>query len=143
MLKLEQLLAGRDFATADRAAAQMLNFVYVIADDESRQALLVDPAWDVAGLVAHVENAGYTLVGALATHYHPDHVGGDLWGLAVEGVARLRALRDVAVHAHEAEVRAIATVTGLAESDVTAHAAGDTLALGETRVEFVHTPGHS
>ena len=28
-------------------------------------------------------------VGALATHYHPDHVGGDMMGWSIEGIARL------------------------------------------------------
>ena len=41
--------------------------VQKLADDTTRTAVLVDPAWDVDGLVARVARAGYTLVGALAT----------------------------------------------------------------------------
>jgi glyoxylase-like metal-dependent hydrolase (beta-lactamase superfamily II) len=30
------------------------------------------------------------IVGALATHYHPDHIGGDLFGHEIEGLAHLQ-----------------------------------------------------
>jgi hydroxyacylglutathione hydrolase len=144
MLVIEQLLAGRDFAHADRAAAQMINFAYLIADDATHRAVLVDPAWDVDGLVAHVEDRGYTLEGALVTHYHPDHVGGDLFGLTIEGLARLAALRPAArIHVHADEAEGVAFVTGMASRDLVTHRGGDTLALGSATVEFLHTPGHT
>jgi glyoxylase-like metal-dependent hydrolase (beta-lactamase superfamily II) len=144
MLVIEQLLAGRDFAKGDSNAAQMINFSYLIADDATREAVLVDPAWDVEGLVARVEREGYTLTGALVTHYHPDHVGGTIWGLTIEGLAQLAALRPAArIHAHAAEAAGIAQVTGVPERDLIRHQGGDTLALGSATVEFVHTPGHT
>ncbi len=144
MLRLEQWLAGRDFAQDDPTAAQMINFVYLVADDTTRTAVLVDPAWDVDGLVAKVAREGYTLVGALATHYHPDHVGGDLWGLEVAGIARLAAIApDARVHAHADDAPWIERVTGVPARDLALHAGGDTLMLGPVRIEFVHTPGHT
>jgi len=144
MLVLEQLLAGRDFARNDRAAAQMINFVYLIADDVTHKAMLVDPAWDVAGLVERVEREGYTLDGALVTHYHPDHVGGEIFGLQIEGLAQLVALRPNArIHAHAAEAAGIAQVTGVPEADLVKHQGGDVLNVGSVKIEFVHTPGHT
>jgi len=144
MLRIEQWLAGRDFAQDDPTAAQMINFVYLVADDTTRTAMLVDPAWDVDGLVAKVAREGYTLVGALATHYHPDHVGGDLWGLQVDGIARLAAVAPGArVHAHADDAPWIERVTGVPARDLTLHRGGDTLMLGPVRIEFVHTPGHT
>jgi glyoxylase-like metal-dependent hydrolase (beta-lactamase superfamily II) len=144
MLRLEQWLSGRDFARGDASAAQMINFIYFIGDDTTREALLVDPAWDIDGLVARVEREGYTLIGALASHYHPDHIGGEMMGWAVEGVARLREVRpDARIHCHANEVPWIERVTGLAASDLVAHADGDVLALGTVRVTMMHTPGHT
>jgi glyoxylase-like metal-dependent hydrolase (beta-lactamase superfamily II) len=144
MLKLEQLLAGRDFAHGNPAATQMVNFAYVIADDATRHALLVDPAWDVRGIVEHVEREGYTVDGALVTHYHPDHVGGEIFGLSIEGLAQLAALRPLArLHVHAAEAAGVAKVTGVPERDLVAHDGGDTLALGSVEVAIVHTPGHT
>src|SRR5882672_1178099 len=144
MLKIEQLLAGRDFARDDPNAAQMVNFAYVIKDAATHRALLVDPAWDVAGLVQHVENEGYTLEGALVTHYHPDHVGGEIFGLNIEGLARLAALRpDARLHVHADEAAGVAAMTGVPARDLVTHRGGDTLALGAATIAFVHTPGHT
>src|SRR5258705_2446858 len=144
MLVLEQLLAGRDFARGDATAAQMINFSYLIADDASRAAVLVDPAWDVNGLVTHVEREGYTLAGALVTHYHQDHVGGSIWGLTIEGLAELAALRPQArIHVQAAEAEGIAQVTGVPERDLVKHQGGDTLELGPVKIELLHTPGHT
>ena len=144
MLVLEQLLAGRDFARGDTAAAQMVNFVYLIADDATRQAVLVDPAWDVTGLIERVEREGYTLTGALATHYHPDHVGGEIWGLEIDGLAQLATLRPKArFHVHAAEAEGVAQMTGVPARDLVQHQGGDRLDLGPVRIEFVHTPGHT
>jgi len=144
MLKITQLLSGRDFARDDPNAAQMVNFAYMIGDDATRKAFVVDPAWDVRGIVEHVERQGYTVEGALVTHYHPDHVGGEIFGLAIEGLAELAALRPSArVHVHAAEAAGVAEVTGLSAGDLLAHAGGDVLTLGSVRIEIVHTPGHT
>ena len=43
-----QLLSGRDFAKGDVMARQMVNFVYLIGDRETGEAVVVDPAYAVA-----------------------------------------------------------------------------------------------
>ena len=78
-----QLLAGRQVAQDHPVAAQMANFMYLIGDPARREAVVVDPAWDVGGLLDAAEADGYRITGALVTHYHPDHVGGSLFGLEV------------------------------------------------------------
>src|SRR5262249_10370951 len=78
---------------------------------------------------------------ALASHYHPDHVGGDMMGLSVEGVRRLLELAAVKIHVHDREVSWVKRVTGLSDSDLSPHAGGDTLRVGTIPVQFVHTPG--
>jgi glyoxylase-like metal-dependent hydrolase (beta-lactamase superfamily II) len=145
MLVLEQLLAGRDFARNDRAAAQMINFVYLIADDVTHKAMLVDPAWDIEGLVEHVEKEGYTLDGALVTHYHPDHVGGDLMGYSIEGARELLAMDDVSapLHVQRAEAPGVKRVTGASDSDLVVHDSGDEVRVGDVPIRLLHTPGHT
>jgi len=144
MLVLEQLLAGRDFAKGDPSAAQMINFAYMVADDATRQAVLVDPAWDVSGLVERVEREGYTLSGALVTHYHQDHCGGSIWGMTIEGIAELSALRpDARIHVHAKEAEGMAQVTGVPAADFVRHEGGELLSLGSVKIEFLHTPGHT
>ena len=88
-LYFRQLLAGRDFAVDDGLARQMVNFAYVIGDRATGEALLVDPAYGVRELVEIAGADGLRVVGALATHYHPDHVGGSMMGYSIEGVAAL------------------------------------------------------
>lgn len=143
-LYFRQLLCGQEIATGDPIAAQMVNFVYLIGDRERGECLAVDPAWDVDGVIALAEADGMRLAGALCTHYHPDHVGGDLLGHRVAGLARLLELRpEVQVHAHRAEAEGIRQVSGIGASDTIAHEGGDVVKVGDIPVELVHTPGHT
>jgi hydroxyacylglutathione hydrolase len=142
-LYFKQLLAGRDFATRDPAAAQMANFVYLIGDAAKRQCVLVDPAWDVEGLLEIVDADGMVLTGALATHYHPDHVGGAMFGLHVDGLRTLVEKRPVKVHVQDTEAGGVRVVTGLSESDLARHQGGDALRVGDVEIRLLHTPGHT
>ena len=83
-----QLLAGRDFARDDPVAQQMVNFVYLIGDRETGEAVAIDPAYGVGELVEILGADGMRLTGVLVTHYHPDHVGGDLMGAGDRGHRR-------------------------------------------------------
>src|SRR5437016_3556473 len=100
---IKQLLAGRDFARADEFAGQMANFVYVIGDEETRECMVVDPAWDVSGILDEIDRQELRLKGALVTHYHPDHAGGNVFGHHIAGLAELQALRPVKVYVNELE----------------------------------------
>src|SRR6266516_2124294 len=95
-----QLLSGRDFAQHDPIAQQMVNFVYLIGDRETGEAVAVDPAYAPGELIEILGADGMTLTGALITHYHPDHVGGDLGGWSIAGVAELLAHPDARVKLH-------------------------------------------
>ena len=142
-LYFRQLRAGKDFAQDDPAAVMMENFVYLIGDRVTRECLIVDPAWGVDELVDLIEADGFTLTGVLATHYHPDHVGGTMFGHTVEGLPALMRRAPCKVHAHKLEVEGIMKVTGLSKSDLTAHESGDRVKVGEVEVELLHTPGHT
>jgi len=142
-LYFRQWLAGRDFATGDPAATQMANFVYAIGDASRRECILVDPAWDVGGLLARLDAEGMRLAGVLATHYHPDHVGGDLFGFEVSGLREIMSLRPVPIHVHAAEAHGVEIVTGLSARDLVAHAGSDIVQVGDVPIELVHTPGHT
>lgn len=138
-----QLLAGRDIAKGDPVARQMLNFVYLIGDRQSGEAVVVDPAYDIAGIVERVEADGMRLVGAMATHYHPDHVGGSFFGNTVSGVAELLERLSVPVHVQAPEAQGVAKVTGVSLGDLVQHTSGDVLTVGEVPIELIHTPGHT
>lgn len=142
-LYFRQLLAGRDFAVDDPVAAQMMNFVYLVGDRETRECVVVDPAWDVDALARIAAGDDMKIVGALGSHYHPDHLGGEMMGYSVTGASRLLEILPVKVHVQEKEIPWVKRVTGLSDSDLQAHAGGDTLKIGEIPIQFVHTPGHT
>jgi glyoxylase-like metal-dependent hydrolase (beta-lactamase superfamily II) len=143
-LYFRQLLAGRDFASGDAVARQMVNFVYAIGDRETGDAVLVDPAYGVRELVDLVGGDGLRVTGAFATHWHPDHVGGDLMGYPIQGVRELLAIDGgVPVHVQRDEAWGVKRVTGASDSDLVLHDGGDVVRVGEIPVTFLHTPGHT
>jgi glyoxylase-like metal-dependent hydrolase (beta-lactamase superfamily II) len=142
-LYFRQLLSGRDFAADDPVAQQMVNFTYLIGDRRSGEALVVDPAYDVSELVDILSGDGMRVAGVLATHYHPDHVGGDLMGYRLEGVTDLLESEHVPVHVQRAEAPWVVRATGVGESELAVHDSGDVVAVGDVDVELIHTPGHT
>lgn len=142
-LYLRQLLSGRDFATGDQVAEQMVNFVYLIGDRATGEAVVVDPAYAVGEIVALAEADDMRITGVLATHHHPDHVGGSMMGHRIEGIAGLAELVDVPVHVSRHEARWVARTTGVAEGDLVIHDGGDKVAVGGLEVTILHTPGHT
>lgn len=142
-LLVRQLLAGRDFAKRDPNAAGMQNFVYLLGDRDAGECVVVDPAWDVQGILDAASAEGLRVVGALVTHYHPDHVGGSMFGLDVQGLPELMARCPCPVHVHRAEAHGVRVVTGLSATDLVLHDSGDRVEVGGLSIELLHTPGHT
>lgn len=141
-LYFRQLLSGRDFATSDPLARQMVNFVYLVGDRSTGEALAVDPAHAPGDVLDVLAADGMRLRGVLATHYHPDHVGGDMMGFSVAGLPELLERTDVPVHVHRDEARWVTATTGVTDALV-AHDSGDVVTVGGVEVELLHTPGHT
>lgn len=86
---------------------------------------------------------GMTCIGVLATHYHPDHVGGDLMGWSIEGVTRLLEVAPVPVHVQADEAPWVVRSTGVTTGELAIHHGGDVVRVGEVPITLVHTPGHT
>lgn len=142
-LYFRQLLSGRDFALNNGAAEQMGNFVYLIGDREKGECIVIDPAWDIAGILAVAQHDNMKIMGALATHYHPDHVGGHIFGMDIEGLSELMAMNPCTIHAHRLEKAGILSVTHISDNDIVAHDSGDVVMAGDIAIEMLHTPGHT
>ncbi len=138
-----QLRSGRDFAHDDPVAHQMVNFSYLIGDRKAGTCLVVDPAYDIDGLLAVASHDGMEVAGALVTHYHPDHCGGSMMGMRLDGIAELLGRADVPIHVQAAEAEFVTKVTGVGADSLAAHDPGDVVSVGDVHVELVHTPGHT
>lgn len=51
-----------------------VNYVYIIVDNNTRQAAIVDPAWEVHKIVELLHEIDVELAAVLLTHSHFDHV---------------------------------------------------------------------
>lgn len=142
-LYFRQLLSGRDFATTDQMAVQMVNFVYAIGDRATGECVLIDPAYDPGAILDTVVADGMTVTGVLATHYHADHIGGAIMGFDISGVAALLERHSCPVHVQRDEVPWVVRASGLTEGDLVAHDSGDIVRVGDVEIQLVHTPGHT
>ena len=111
---------------------------YILEDEESRQAAVIDPGGDAPEILRALEGADLRYI--LLTHGHYDHTG---------AVAELdAAFPQAAIYAHEKDVHHADTelfplstqVKGLNFYDE-----GAWITFGEERVKLqvLHTPGHS
>ena len=121
----------------------MQNFAYLIGDATKREALVVDAAWDIPAIVRVAEQDGYTINKALVTHYHQDHLGGDFQGYKIPGAAELLETVKAKVYVNKAEAPFLNRIAGLSASDIVQVEGGDTTNVGNIKVTFIHTPGHT
>ena len=121
----------------------MQNFAYLIGDRNTREVAVVDPAWDIKGLLDFIAERDYKLTSALVTHYHPDHCGGSFGQNTVEGIAKLQETNPVKAYVHKLEADGVKKVTGTSDNDIVKVDSGDKLTIGDIEVEFLHTPGHT
>jgi glyoxylase-like metal-dependent hydrolase (beta-lactamase superfamily II) len=117
----------------------MQNFIYLVGDPAAKQCVVVDPAWEIETIVQTAAADDMTIVGALITHTHQDHVGGHLFGMDIPGVADLLEKVKAKVYVHKAE-REFLKGFG---SDLVKVDASHTLEVGQLTITFLHTPGHT
>jgi hydroxyacylglutathione hydrolase len=101
------------------------NFSYVVGDQESAEAAVFDPAWDIPKILEALKQRSFHLKFIINTHSHFDHIEGN------------PALHDLA------NAKIVMSHTSLAKKDV-AVTDGQKLSLGDNvTLQFILTPGHS
>lgn len=106
------------------AVGTMANFVYLLMDAGSKEAMVVDSGWETEPVVRAAEEMGAKVKYVVATHEHFDHTS-TLGELAERLGAK--------VVAHE---------NSPVDHDITV-ANGQELKLGRKGVKVLHTPGHT
>lgn len=108
----------------------MENFVYLIGDPVSRQALVVDPAWQVDSILRQAAQDDIEIVGALISHHHYDHTN---------GITELLEARQIPVYVNKHDAEFVKEAgEHLVKCD---H--GQEIRLGDLTVRLLHTPGHT
>ena len=138
-----QLLSGRDFAKKNGPAQQMANFVYLLGDKNTRECVIIDPAYDIDDLLGIVEADGMKLIGALVTHYHPDHVGGHIFGMDINGLSDLMDRNPVPIYVNKHEAEGVKQVTGISMEDMKLVDSEEIVKVGAVEISCLHTPGHT
>jgi glyoxylase-like metal-dependent hydrolase (beta-lactamase superfamily II) len=103
---------------------QMANFTYIIADEETDEAAIIDPSWDLDTIFDTLKKNGWKAKYVINTHSHFDHVLGN------EQVAKITGAKIVQ---HEASQL---------DNQMTVKD-GDVITIGSIKLRVVHTPGHS
>ena len=100
------------------------NFGYLIGDEETREAAVVDPSYSPERLIQAAKEHNLKIVYVIGTHAHGDHVTGN---------PAIRGKTDARIVMHTSSPGSV---------DIRV-ADGDTLKLGNLELKVIHTPGHT
>ena len=100
------------------------NFSYIIADEASREAAVVDPSFNVDAIVLILKDQNFSLKYIINSHGHADHTAGN---------EELKSAYHSKIVGHK-----LSHVNkGISVVD------GDIIRLGNIIIKVIHTPGHS
>ena len=105
------------------AVGTFQNFAYIIGDEKTKTAAIVDPAWEVDKLLEMCADLGLKVSFVINTHSHHDHVQGN--DLVARGTGA-----KVIMHEKSPVKKDIAVKDG------------DTIDIGSLKAKAIHTPGH-
>ena len=98
---------------------------YLIGDETTGRAVVVDPQRDVSEYIADAKHLGMTIELVIETHFHADFLSGHLELAKATGA------------------KIVYSSVAQPEFDYMGVADGERYSLGEVQLEFLHTPGHT
>jgi hydroxyacylglutathione hydrolase len=116
----------------------MQNYVYLVGDPQTKEAAVVDPAWNVPAILKEAEADGYRLTHVLLSHGHYDHING------VEEVVQKT---DATVCAEKGELEEFiyegAGGMVIPRSSLKKTSTAESVRVGKLDIQMIHTPGHT
>jgi glyoxylase-like metal-dependent hydrolase (beta-lactamase superfamily II) len=123
--------------------SQMAVFAYLVGDEETGEALVIDPAADTARIATLAADNGLTIKYIVNTHGHVDHISGN---------RDMKESTNAKIVVHEADADMLVSTPALylrmfgakasPPADITVRE-GDTIAAGRVAFQVIATPGHS
>lgn len=122
----------------------MMNFIYLIGCAETREAAVIDPAWDVDRILKTAREADLKINRIFLTHGHPDHMNG------LEAMLEATDAK-VYVHAEETDYMRLAAelfqvpveFMNRRSGNFQTVSDGEEVLVGSLPVKLLHTPGHT
>jgi hydroxyacylglutathione hydrolase len=110
------------------------NFCAILGCPDTREAAIVDPAWEVDRLLREVEKRGLRVTKVLITHGHNDHV---------EGLAEVSRLTGASIVVNPRERKRVDAILGPLEVPWEPVVDLEDVAIGKCGVRALETPGHT
>ncbi len=112
----------------------MQNFSYVIGDEKSKDACIVDAGWEIDKLIDIVNKEKLKIKKIILTHSHFDHV---------QKVDELSSKTNAIVYFHESEYNQINPLIKNKTIKIIKLKNNRVINLGEIKIKVIHTPGHT
>jgi hydroxyacylglutathione hydrolase len=100
------------------------NFSYLIADEKSKEAVVVDSSFNASQIINYIKTSNFRLKYIINTHDHSDHTAGNPELCSIFGA------------------KIVAQKLSKAKFDIPVEN-GDVLTLGKVQIKVIHTPGHT
>jgi glyoxylase-like metal-dependent hydrolase (beta-lactamase superfamily II) len=117
---------------------------YIVACDDSREGIVVDPGGDVEQIADLVRQHQLKIGKVINTHGHFDHIGGNRQALAAFGATLLIHQADAPMLGRAAEVALKYGLQGESSPEANEYLVdGMEITFGTCRLKVLHTPGHT
>ncbi len=102
----------------------MQNFTYIVEDDDTNEAIIIDPSWELVELELLIKRNNLKIKYIVNTHHHFDHTLGN--------EAMTESTKAPIIQHESSELKHDITVKD-----------GDFIEFGNSKLKVLHTPGHS